>query len=256
MGRITKRINSTGRKRIPRKDIDIHILTHDDRPHPEISVRFRNLTEGGYPRDARIVLEAIQRSVVMRFNCGTIADQDVPPVIKLDRLDPEASFSFRLKIVKGDSLSGRILGAASHIRAVSQDDKGDDGTITILPIVPRNLIDEVWRVEIDRASGPELVLNERIPGLKERLMKDNILKGMVLPSALLLVLKGIWKEIADCEQGSWQDNWNIFCESLGREEFPEESADDEEIESWMNDIVKKFCRKHDFVNMALRSLGE
>lgn len=256
MGRITKRINSTSRKRIPRKDVDIRILTHDECPHPEISVRFHNLTEGRYPRDARIVLEAIQRSVVMRFNCGTIADQDVPPVIELDRLDPEASFSFRLKIVEGDSLSGRILGAASHIRAVNQDDKGDDGTLTILPIVPRKLSDEVWCVEINRDSGPELVLNQRIPGLKERLTKDNILKGMVLPSALRLILKGIWKEIASCEQGSWQNNWNLFCKSLGMEEFPEESDDDEEIESWMNDIVKKFCRKHDFVNMALRSLGE
>ena len=255
MGRVTKRINSTGRKRIPRKNVDIRILAYDEGQSPEVSVKLINLTEGEYPRNARIILEAIQRSVGMRFNCGTIGNPNIPSSIKLDRLDPGESFSFRLKVVEGDGTSGRMLGAASGIRAASQDDPDDEGTLTILHVVPRELGDEIWRVDLNPDSGPELALNKRIPGLKERLMKDSMLKGMVLPAALRLVLKGIWKDIASCEEGSWQNNWNIFCRSLGMEEFPSELPEDD-LDSWMDDRVKMFCRKHGFVNLALQSLKE
>jgi len=251
MGRVTKRINSTGRKRIPRKNVDIRILAYDEGQSPEVSVNLTKLTEGEYPRNAIIILEAIQRSVGMRFNCGTIGNPNIPSSIKLDRLDPGESFSFRLKVVEGDASSGRMLGAASGIRAASQDDPDDEGALTILHVVPRELGDEIWRVDLNPDSGPELALNKRIPGLKERLMKDNMLKGMVLPAALRLVLKEIWKDIASCEEGSWQNNWNIFCRSLGAEELEEDDPD-----TWIDNMVKMFCRKHGFVNLALQSMKE
>ena len=66
MSTIRKRINSTGRKRIPRDRISVTLLpVKPDEPLRAVAtVRLDGL---GFPESATVVLEAYQRSTAMRM---------------------------------------------------------------------------------------------------------------------------------------------------------------------------------------------
>ena len=176
MSTVRRRINSTGRKRIPRDRVSVTILpVKPDEPlRATATVRLDGL---GFAEDASVVLEAYQGSSAMRFELGTVAAYSVPDPVILHDLDPGAVPLFRLKVVDNDGQAGKLLGAAERLRPDSDDTP--DGRESLFPVRFVELRDEVWKLQID-AAGPCMLLNFGIPTLKARIVNDPLVGGILL----------------------------------------------------------------------------
>src|SRR5262249_34078076 len=102
-----RRINSTGRKRIMREKVDIR-LEPPTPDKPLSAAATLNLDGLGFPSDAAVVLEAYQRSLGMRFDCGTIGAISVPKILHLNEIDRSGTVLFRLKVIDTDAGSAKI----------------------------------------------------------------------------------------------------------------------------------------------------
>lgn len=91
-----KRVNFTGRRRIPRNNV--HIDVFDGTPRT-FSSRIE-LEDTGLPDHAAVFLEAMCAGsyVIERFNCGIVGDLKPPRHVALNEIDGENVF-FTLKVV-------------------------------------------------------------------------------------------------------------------------------------------------------------
>lgn len=245
MSTVRKRINSTGRKRIPRDRVSVTLLpVKPDEPLRAVAnVRLDGL---GFPEGANVVLEAYQRSTAMRMELGTVAKYAVPDPLVLDELDPGAVPLFRLKVVDNDGQKGKLLGAAERLRPDSDDTP--DGRESLFPVRFVDLHDEVWKLQIDGA-GPCLLLNSRVPVLKAEIQRNPLVAGILLPAALRGVLERLAVESHDTEEddSAWKEKWLRYCrEELGLPDDPGEMSEDQR-EDWVNEGVRSFCKSAKFV---------
>lgn len=245
MSTVRKRINSTGRKRIPRDRVSVTLLpVKPEEPlRATATVRLDGL---GFPESANVVLEAYQRSTAMRMEIGTVAKYAVPDPVVLNELDPGAVPLFRLKVVDNDGQKGKLLGAAERLRPDSDDTP--DGRESLFPVKFMDLHDEVWRLQIDD-GGPCLLLNSRVPTLKAEILRNPLVAGILLPAALRGVLENLAvdpQEIEDDETG-WKSRWLRYCgEELGISDEPGPLTI-EEREDWVNEGVRTFCKSAKFM---------
>lgn len=245
MSTVKRRINSTGRKRIPRERVSVTLLqVKPDEPlRASATVRLDGL---GFAEGASVVLEAYQRSSAMRFELGTVAAYSVPDPVILHELDPGAVPLFRLKVVDNDGQAGKLLGAAERLRPDSDDTP--DGRESLFPVRFAELHEEVWKLQID-AAGPCLLLNCRIPVLKAEIQRNPLVSGILLPAAL----RGVLEQLAgdrydtDDDEAAWKERWQRYCrEELGLAEDPG-PLDQEQREEWIDEGVRAFCKSAKFM---------
>jgi hypothetical protein len=241
-----RRINSTGRKRIPREKIDIRL--HPIRPGEPLSVSASTaLSDQGFPSDALVLLEAYQRSSGMRFECGTVGHLAIPPVLQLNEIDPSGTVLFRVEVVEVTEGTGRILGSADRLRP--RDGDSGEGRRSIFPIREQALGDEVWRVVFDEA-GPVLVLNSRITGFKHRILENPFVQGIILPTAFRAVLDRLAADATphDEDDEDWRELWLRYLkEQFAIDDDLSELTSDERSE-WVDATVARFCQAHSFVD--------
>lgn len=241
-----RRINFTGRKRINKKDIDIRLLHKN--PNSPLTVTMKlKMDCWRFPETSQVVLEAYHRNSGMRFDCGTVANLKIPE-IRLDQLDPAVRILFRLKIVDGDSASGRLLGSAERIAPA--EDEHDDYTSekTILPILNRDLGAELAKIDFNDA-GATLLLNSNVPDFSRKITEDPFLAGTLLPQAFKIVLSRVFKE---WDSEPWQEDWIRFCTTVLQMDDPEYMLQNKgpttewEIDDWIDKAVRAFCEQHKF----------
>jgi hypothetical protein len=205
-----------------------------------------------FANDATIVFEAYQRSSAMRFELGTLENPLGPTKLELNELDTGSSVLFRLKIVSQGEHEGRLLGSAERLRPAS-DDEGK-GKRSLFPVDLRDLGPVLWKVEIGDA-GPRLLLNYAVPGFIDRVKKDPLVQGVLLPAALRIVLDRLLTDTASDEddEAAWQADWLQFCrEDLRLADDPSDLKTDEEREDWVSDGIRRFCKSRNFL-MKIKS---
>lgn len=255
MSTAKRRINSTGRKRIGRECIDISMLeTAPDEPlKAKVAL---NLNGNGFPGNAIVALEAYHRSSGMRFDCGTVSALSIPDVLILSEVDRSGSVLFRLKVVDNDVEPGKLLGSAERLKPKSEDDS--DGRRSIFPILYRDLVHDVWKVEIEQGDRPVLIVNKRIPGFAHRLLESPMMQGLLLPAALRFVLKELVQvtESGEDDEPGWKEEWLEYCRNeLGADNDPRELPDESAKEDWIDDAVQRFCENLSVID-RIRSCAE
>ena len=260
MSNARRRINSTGRKRIGRECIEISLLeTKLDEPRKaRISLNLENL---GFPGNALVVLEAYHRSSGKRFNLGRVSALKVSEELNLSEVDRSGSILFRLKVVDSEVEPGKLLGSAERLKPKGEDD--GEGRRTIFPIKYEDLRHDVWKVDTVYGDRPILVVNKRIPGFDQRLLKSALVRAILLPAALRFVLKELVKDDhtgQDDDEVGWKEEWFEYCQKeLGMEKDPREfsmDSKDNEKEEWIDDAVARFCENHKFVDKITDSSEE
>ncbi len=246
MNTIKKRINSTGRKRIPRDRVSVTLLPA--RPGQPLQATASVKLEGlGFPESANVVLEAYQRSTAMRFDIGSIGKVTIPDKLDLVDIDPGSVPLFRLKVVDSDEDQGKLLGAAERLRPDSEE--APDGKKSIFPVHSCELGPLVWKVKIDDA-GPCLLLNWQLPTLKAEIQKNPLVAGILLPAALQIVLEDLASDPtdADDEDCGWKADWVRFCqEELGVSDDPSNLSTDRR-QDWIDECVEEFCKSSKFMS--------
>ena len=92
MTSVKRRINFTGRKRIPHTNVSVRLqpLEVGKSLRAKASLDINSL---GFPPESLVIFEAYQRSQGMRFDVGTVAAPAIPDEFSLDEIDPGDSAS-------------------------------------------------------------------------------------------------------------------------------------------------------------------
>jgi hypothetical protein len=244
---LQRRLNSTGRKRITRDRIIIELTPPLDTFSFPTATAEINLAELDLDSEARVVLEAYYRSSSMRFPCGTIGSIDIPQKLVLTDIDRGGAVQFRLLVVAADH-SGRILASAEGIKPRQKSDTPERQPL--LPLRETDLGEELWRVDLNERNGPWLLINSRVPGLAARLRSDVLVQGLILPHALREVLRSLPYEGEDEDDHDWGDDWRKFLRALDVEVEPDDTADEEAVQDWVEDAVIRFSQLKRFAELV------
>jgi hypothetical protein len=242
-----KRVNFTGRKRIPRDRVQIEVFDGTPRSFSATI----NLAEISLPAGASVVLEATSAgsSIIERFEFGEVGDIRPPADRKLRQLESEHVF-FMLKVIDRTDRHGRLLGMADQIRPELAGKQTATGRKGILPIDTREMGQELWQLDL---AGHDAVLfvNKDLPTLKDMARSDPFFYAVVYPQAVRqLLTQAILTggDIDDLENDCWQNLWLRFGQNLhpAKEKPPskDELETNEFSDDWIEDVVGEFCNMH------------
>lgn len=250
-----KRVNFTGRRRIPRDRVQIEI---EAGPPPVVSGTF-HLADLGFPESAAVVLEAMCAGspLVERIECGNVGRLRPPRSRRLDRIGGRQVF-FTLKIVDRSERYGRILGLAENVRPAGG---GLDGRPLegILPIEVAELGQQIWRLEF-REHHVFLLLNGEVPDIARRVRSDPSLYALIFPEVLRHVLWRALAEGGDLED-EHDDRWPALWLRFARELHPDGDRPPvgrerrDEWEDWIEEVVQTFCERHAIADAYRRALA-
>jgi hypothetical protein len=250
MSSAKRRINSTGRKRVAQEAVDI-TLAKTCEGEPQKATAKMDLSSYQFPGNASVIIEAYRSSSLMRFDCGTIDNLQIPESMVLDEIDAEGNVQFRLKVVDHVTQAGKLLGVAARIRPRGADD--DKGRRSLLPIRWNDLGPEVWAVSIDDQEPPALNLNTRATGLDAKILHDPLVRGIIMPAAFRIVLEKLVTllPMEEDEDDDWKKDWLRFCTEELALEDPSDLGEEEKQE-WVDDAVKEFASNAGFLEILRR----
>ena len=249
-----KRVNFTGRRRVPREKINIEVFDGDPRTFDAVI----DLSEFHGPTDAQVVLEAAcaGSNTIPRFDWGTVAKLVPSDNRQLHGLFGENVF-FSLKVIDRSEQVGRILGLAEHIRPIKGGKKTATGRRGILPVESADLGWEPWRLEF-RNEAVYLMVNEKIADLKDRVRYDPQVYSLIYPPVIRQILIRALKEQIDDDDTSenWATLWLKFAQKLHSEHASPPVEEDEEQEDWITDVVDSFCKEHALLEKFAKKAAE
>jgi len=239
-----KRVNFTGRRRIPRDRIHIEVLDGNPRTFNATI----NLTETELLPHAAVFLEAMcaGSNTVERFAFGEVGDLKPIQNQALTEIEGENVF-FTLKVVDRTERFGRILGLAENVRPERAGKQTAAGRRGILPIEPKDLGEELWRLEFHE-HDVFLLVNKAIPGLVDRARSDPKFFSVVYPEVVRRVLRMAFDEGVELDEDD--DRWPVMWLRFGKglhpvsENPPTGRERQDEWEGWIEEVVKAFCELH------------
>jgi hypothetical protein len=238
-----RRLNYTGRRKIPRENIRIALFRNNGVDEFDAVITTAGLD---LPDSARVFVEAHHKSDWMRFDFGTVAVPAIPSDRRLTIFYEGARILFRVKVVSAGEDSGKILAEVDRLTPISASDDRDREPLLPVRLVG-NLEHQIWRVTWN--GGPVLELNKNEPECKHLLTADSRFKWLILPEVLRTVLARVLAEEMDEEsepgEGGPGQRWLDFAASVYPEPPPAAEARDEEIiDRWVDEVVAAFCRRH------------
>ncbi len=250
-----RRLNYTNRKSFSREQVAIHLRRAANEDIDRFSAQINIPEEWKLNPDAAVYVEAYVKSTSMRFPFGTVGQIQHPSDTVLADVDQGAPL-FRVKIVDESGEVGLLLASADEIRPREEHEDGE-GKRAFFPLVQCDLGEVVWKVQITRSDAPRLLINNRIPSLRDELLNNSLLQGAILPVALQQVLSAIVKteEFVECD---WVEDWRRFVTDLGGEALFEEDddSDPDQVDKLIDSCVQLFCDKKRFSTLAKeRMLG-
>lgn len=254
------RINYTGRQRILRESVGLRVNTD---PTPKLYVDRLDLSEVELPPDARIILEAQRRTNFMRLESGTVAAPDLPAGVPLVEFDSPNGMTFRVKVVgvSGDDL-GKLLAGADGLRAVADGEPVD--RTALLSVRPADLGQSLWRLDIDEAGNPSLLINKSIAMGWNEFARLPLFRALVFPEVTRQVAMWVvsnWSD-ADEDPESPVNPWIRYFryelgQTLSESSIPAAEEDRSEwARDWADEVTAKFSRKHKFLESVNIALGD
>lgn len=241
-----RRVNSTGRRRLERRHVQITVRRPPTGGRPLVAARF-TLGDLGLPPDARIVIEPYRHGFSERLEYGTIVDPQPRAEPVLEELGDEGLL-FRVKVV--DAQTGRLLALGREFRAGAEEVARRE----LFRVRTADLGQEPWRVELEPPEAPALVLNSRIPDVAQKL-RTPVFRALVLPAAMRTVLLQLWwrgiePEADDEPDESWSRRWLDFAAGLAGDEPPAGDAVEAMLD-WIDRACTSFAGRHHLVDQML-----
>ena len=253
-----RRLNSTGRKRIERRHIDLSLRTTDQGVAPTFDLKI-DLSSYRFPGEARVRLEAWRSNAVQRWECGTVGELRVPTDAERRVTEVPESAQFRLFVVDAGG-TGRLLGHATKIRPVLP-------RRSILPLRETDeLSDEIWRVDFgDGGDQPELLVNSKIDGISEVVRSDATFRVLVMPEVLRTILTHvvlIERSDPDDDESAWEGWFQLARSLLPDQKPPNLGSESSEgklyaAREWIESVVSAFAsRSVDAANQYNATLSD
>lgn len=240
-----RRINYTGRRKIPREKISI-ILNKDNNFVQSFSANI-DIDGFNFPPDAKVYIDAYHKTEVKRYDFGT-AENIVPPRdTGLAGFAYPENLKFRILIVDESGQHGLILAHADRISPLSDID-----TKSILPVDFVDLGQQIWRVDFEGDGGsPILAINRNIPNIETIVKSDPQFIMYVYPAVIreilthMIFVDGV--ESPSDPSVEWHGDWLDFSRRVLPGEGPPENLNSHEVDfesdaakKWINKVVEEF----------------
>ncbi|MBI2949003.1 MAG: hypothetical protein HYY23_15285 [Verrucomicrobia bacterium] len=236
-----RRLNYTGRIKIRRGDVRLTTREVDGVWAFDADLRLKDYE---LPADALVFVEAYRQTSWMRFPFGTVAAIHAPPLEKrrLIEFDSVEGIRFRVKVTQPHD-EHILLAAADRIPLGEPED--DANKESLLPVVPFELGDELWQVDLD--DEPRLLVNKSASADWRLMALSPVFVSLVYPAVLREVLRSVLASgHRDTEDDSeWRSKWLRFATLLPGVDPEPPSEDDGEDAAlrWVNDAVAAFAKK-------------
>jgi hypothetical protein len=243
-------INHTGRRKIKRKEIRIHV--HDDAGDvPSFDAEF-NLDTATLPDHAAVYVEAYHKNTLKRFQFGTVTKIEPPPTRTLDGLDRTGPILFSVRVVDERTHIGRLIASVEQLKP--ETDNEEEERSSLITLRSRPLGQETWRVNIQKGNKPELSINSRIPDAVGQLKHNPLFQSLILPAVLRHVLMFFLWDDNDTEDDPIADEWFRFAEHFATERPP--GADTAQLLGWVDTVITQFSDHFQLCQMLLGKLEQ
>lgn len=244
-----RRINFTGRKKLPRSHASIMLFTNPDGPS-EFTAAI-DLEGHDLPGSARVYVEAYYRSAFQRFDFGTVASagQYADQRFLLDHLHSQIAF-FRIKIVDESEDVGRIIGIIDRIKPRNSDDRNLAET-SLLWVNFVDLGDQIWRLNLSEDEGmPVLEVNRELAtntNVADFVRSHPLFFGLVYPAAVREILAYVLRaEEYPNDEDDWRGQWlrlgaHWSGAPITQQDF--RAWDDTDKAEWINSAADAFCQR-------------
>ncbi len=255
--RIKRQFNYTDRAKIPRTGVKLRVVALKDAP-PHVIVDDFGLSElkVGHDKEewdhAQVVLEANRHttSSFTRLVVGSVADvvgRAAPQLTApLNDFDAPTNIIFTVKVVS--RTGSRLLAEAKNVKAAEDDAQKDE----LLKVLAHDLGQEPWRLTWEEGTGPLIHVNRRILGHDNFLTRDPFMQGVVIPTALRMVLQRLARDRV-LRMEMWSKPWLRFAAEYGPGEMPDEddggdAPDWTEVDHWVNQVLASYSENFQFAN--------
>ncbi|MEJ7626417.1 MAG: Abi family protein [Ferruginibacter sp.] len=180
-----RRLNYTGRVKIPRSRISISLLNDKQGKYFHAKLDFGGLN---LSPDAKIYIEPNYKGVYQRFYFGTVAQFKEPDNTFLNELPETELAYFDVSVVDESGTVGLLLGSAKGIPVITDGTPND--RIPLLPVNPADLGNQFWKLSFDSGEEgrPILEINRNLPDPFEMARNDIKFISLVYPVAFRGVL--------------------------------------------------------------------
>jgi hypothetical protein len=239
-----RRLNFTGRTKIPLKRVSVSLLPATSDRGRAFNAEY-DLAGLNLPLDAHVYVEAYYRAQYMRFDSGTVERPVMPAGRELTEIEPGARPLFRVKVVDQSAEFARILAVADKVIPIEESDTDQDRK-SLLYVRFLDLGHRIWELDLD-CDWPELQLNERIEDRREIARSDEAFQALVYPQVVRQVLTRIIAEGCDDEEtdpNDWPSLWLRFACSLPNvRPLPEGTGESawQQKQAWVDEAVDAFC---------------
>ena len=248
---ITHTTNPTRIIRIHKKRLSIEIKK-DAADRTFFDYQTINLKGLDIKQDAAVYMYISAGNVELGFDLGSVASISKPKYRFLE-LPNNKKIWIRLLVV--DQETSRIIASAENISAQRSKKENRD---SILPVVFRDLGNEIWRMSLREDEPPELHLHQKFPYIKELLTSDQEYMAVIYPQVLRMTLRHYIDNPADNSTDSWQYKWLRFLnEDMGFKKDPPPNKEETEktINDWINKVVQQFSKILELFDNAKESIN-
>ncbi len=239
-----RRLNYTGRRKIPRSAVTIRLLPADDAGYAFAADL--DLAPLGFPKDSSVFVEAYNSASYMRFAFGTIGKPRDPDDLRLTDVTSRPLPKFRVKVVDQSRRHGLLLGVADKLIPLRPREDVDNRQ-SLLPVDFCDLGDRVWRLEL--SDWPVLELNNRVDAIGEAARTGDAFLALVYPEILRHILHEILIVLEETDvgfdDGEWTSLWLRFVGALPGVTEPPSGVGDAGMarrREWIEEAVLGFCR--------------
>jgi hypothetical protein len=249
-----RRLNYTGRKKIPRSRVSIHLATTIE-GHLAFDTTL-NLDRIAFPGNAKIFVEAYRRAFFKRFPCGTVSNPRLPKSCVLEGFDSRSLVLFRIKVTDP---KGRLLGVADKIIPRRPEEESAD-KLCLLPVDFVDLGRSIWRLDL-AGDPPSLQLNKNIENIREMARSDGSFLSLVYPEVVRQVFHKIIVDEnhtdPDTDPEDWMSRWIHFAMSiLGKRLLPPEGESEPILQEklrWIDDVVDAFSASNQLLEKFVQA---
>jgi hypothetical protein len=194
------------------------------------------------PDDALVFVEAYRQTSWMRFDFGTAGAVMAPKDCSLTEFDSQEDILFRVKVTQAND-THVLLAEADRIPLI-RPEVIEDKRISLLPVKPHPLGDEIYRVDFSD-DRPRLLIN-CAAGDWRAIAKSPAFASLVYPPVFREVITRILMvdEYDDSSDfTNWRSLWLKLAESLPSVQDCPKSADKDERMDWIDSAVQAFATK-------------
>lgn len=249
-----RKYNYTKRKKITHDRIRITLLNTEPLSFTIDLINLDGLELNG---DWKLYLEAYYNSSKLRYDCGTINNNEINTARSLEGIgrsfNDDSNVLFRLLVVDDDSKM--IMAIAKKLRPNKFDSNSNKSIFHV--DWNQDLSQELYKVTFEQ-DYPVLMINSKVKNGRSLFESNPYLKMIILSTAVRIVALKIIETKDAIDEGSWQDEWLSYIEKVLSVSCKEvrDGTTDEYLE-WVDLVVSKFCRKYrvlDRFNDDIKSL--